>query len=240
MLHKTRGIVVHNTPFKDNSVIAHIYTKDFGMQSFIVNGVRNQKGAIRPSHLMPLNLVDLVIYKKENVSIHRIKELRCQPILKTIHYDIMKNSVALFIAEMLYATLREEEGNEELFSYLWHFIELLDLEEQMIGNFPIYFMVHLSTFLGFNPKTAYQPGQVFNLKEGLFLDAVYMNDDCLDTELSLHLWNTFNTGTANISEVKLPRNIRTILLNRLLDYFTYHGLHGRKIKSHIILREVLS
>lgn len=64
MLTKTRGIVVRNVNFKDNSVICHIYTEDFGSQQFMLHGVRNQKGNVRPSHIMPLNLVDLVFLQK--------------------------------------------------------------------------------------------------------------------------------------------------------------------------------
>ena len=48
MLTKTRGIVVRNVNFKDNSVICHIYTEDFGSQQFMLHGVRNQKGNVRP------------------------------------------------------------------------------------------------------------------------------------------------------------------------------------------------
>ena len=112
MLTKTRGIVVRNTNFKDNSVISHIYTQDYGSQSFMLHGVRNHKGAIRPSHIMSLSLVDLVFYKKDNAGIQQIKELRCSPVLQTIHFDILKNSVALFIAEIINATVPEEEQNE--------------------------------------------------------------------------------------------------------------------------------
>jgi len=164
MIKKTRGIVLRNTNYRDNSVISHIYTEEFGIQSFILNGVRNQKGNIRPSHIMPLNLLDLVVYKKENTGIHRIKELRCQPILQSIHFDVLKNSVALFVSEILNASLAEEEANPELFHFLDHFIRILDLEDEKIGNYPIYFLIHLTRYLGFYPKGAYTEKQVLNLQ----------------------------------------------------------------------------
>ncbi len=240
MLTKTRGIVVRNTNFKDNSVISHIYTQDYGSQSFMLHGVRNQKGAIRPSHIMPLSLVDLVFYKKDNTGIQQIKELRCSPVLQTIHFDILKNSVALFIAEIINATIPEEEQNEDLFLFLEQFIQMLDLEDERIGNYPIYFLVHLTRYLGFYPKGQYNENQVFNLNEGLFIDQAYEHINCLSQEMSKSLWQMLHTSTSNLTDIHFPRIVRGNLLDRLLLYYEIHGLHGRKIKSHKVLREVLS
>ncbi|MBO6517153.1 MAG: DNA repair protein RecO [Bacteroidia bacterium] len=239
MIEKTRGIVLRNTNYRDNSVISHVYTQEFGIQSYMLNGVRNQKGAIRPSHLMPLNLLDLVVYKKPTSSIQRIKELRCNPILTTIHFDVLKNSIALFIAEILNASLSEEEPNPELFQFLEHFIHILDLEDDKIANYPIYFLIHLTRYLGFFPKGTYADQQVFNLKEGMFVDNVYLNTDCVDSDYSEWWWTMLNSSLDEWTSRYIDRDIRNNLLNQLLLYYEHHGLHGRKIKSHKVLREVL-
>lgn len=239
MIEKARGIVLRNTNYRDNSVISHIYTREFGMQSFLINGVRNQKGAIRPSHLMPLTLLDLVIYKKENANLHRIKELRCAPVLHSIHYDIFKNSISLFVAEILNASLSEEEANEDLFQFLEHFVRILDLEDNKMGNYPIYFLIHLTRYLGFYPKGAYSEQQVFNLQEGLFVDEVYFNAECVDAEHSRWWWSMLNSTLDEWSAHPISRQVRSNLMDQLLSYYERHGLHGRKIKSHQILREVL-
>jgi DNA repair protein RecO (recombination protein O) len=240
MLTKTNGIVIRNVNFKDNSVISHIYTKDYGSQQFMLHGVRNQKGNVRPSHIMPLSLVELVFYKKENAGIQQIKELRCSPVLQTIHFDIMKNSVALFIAEIINATVTEEEQNEDLFQFLEQFIQMLDLESEGIGNYPIYFLVHLTRYLGFNPKGQYNENQVFNLNEGLFIDQAYEHINCLSPEMSKCLWQMLIASTEQLTAIYFPRITRANLLDQLLFYYEIHGLHGRKIKSHKVLREVLS
>ncbi len=240
MLTKTRGIVVRNVNFKDNSVICHIYTEDFGSQQFMLHGVRNQKGNVRPSHIMPLNLVDLVFYKKENAGIQQIKELRCNPVLQTVHFNIFKNSVALFMAEIINATVTEEEQNVDLFHFLEQFIQMLDYESDKIGNYPIYFLVHLTRYLGFYPKGQYNENQVFNLNEGLFIDQAYEHINCLSPEMSKTLWQMLHTTTEHLTDIHFPRIIRANLLDQLLYYYEIHGLHGRKIKSHKVLREVLS
>lgn len=240
MIRKTRGIVLKNTNYRDNSVISHIYTEEFGMQSFMLRGVRNQKGTVRPSHIMPLNLLELVVYKKENASIQQVKELRCQPLLQSIHFNVMKNSIAMFIAEVLNACLSEEEANPDLFEFLHHFIHILDLEDDRIGNYPIYFLIHLTRYLGFYPKGAYSENQVFNLMEGLYVDEVYFNSECIDPEHSRWWWTILNSSLDEWTSMTISRLIRTNLLNQLLTYYEYHGLHGRIIKSHKVLREVLN
>ncbi len=239
MLEKTRAIVLRNTNYRDNSVISHVYTEQFGTQSIMLRGVRNHKGAIRPSHIMPLNLVDLIIYKKDNAQIHQVKELRCNPILQHMHFDVLKNSVALFMSEILNATLTEEEPNPDLYQFLDHFIRILDLEEESIGNYPLYFLIHLTRYLGFYPKGQYHENDVFNLREGLFVNEGYFNMECIDNEHSKWWWTLLNTNLDEWSNQVITRQTRSNLLNQLLNYYEIHGLHGRKIKSHHVLREIL-
>jgi len=42
MIFKTRGIVFRFTKFKETSIIVTIFTEVFGLQSYIVNGVRSK------------------------------------------------------------------------------------------------------------------------------------------------------------------------------------------------------
>lgn len=239
MLQKTNGIVISNTNFRDNSIISQIYTEQFGRQSYIFHGVRNQKGAIRPSHLMPLSLLEMVVYHKASSQIQQVKELRCEPVLQSIHFDVYKNCIALFVAEVLSAVLHEEENNPNLFRFLTHFIHILDLEQSRVSNYPSYFLLQLSRHLGFYPKGNYQKGGVFNLGEGIFMSPGYFGEHCLTSAESEWWWKIMNSNLDEWSEQTVPNKVRSTLMNHLLRYFELHGLHGHKIKSHLVLREVL-
>ncbi|MFT4521597.1 MAG: DNA repair protein RecO (recombination protein O) [Bacteroidia bacterium] len=240
MLHKTKGIILKNTNYRDSSTITHIYTEKFGVQHFIINGVRSQKGAIRPSHIMPLNLVELVIYKKPNGGIQQIKELRCSPILKSIHFHMIKNGIAMFITELLNACLQEEEAQEDLFQFLENFIIVLDYEDAKLANYPSYFMMQLSGYLGFQPKGNFEVHQAFNLSEGRFISEDYAHPYCLDKEHSHWWWKMQHTNLTDWVNTAIPKSVRNSLLNQLLLYYELHGLHGRKIKSHEVLKLVLN
>ena len=43
MITKTRGIVLNYIKYGDTSIICKIYTEQFGLQSYIINGIRKSK-----------------------------------------------------------------------------------------------------------------------------------------------------------------------------------------------------
>ncbi|MBU2047096.1 MAG: recombination protein O N-terminal domain-containing protein, partial [Bacteroidetes bacterium] len=108
MLHKTKGIVLKITDYAENSIIAKILTQKFGMQTYMINGVKKPKAKIRLNMLQPLHLLDMVVYHKPNGNMQRISDARSEPILQTIPYDILKSSLVMFINEMIYKSVKEQ------------------------------------------------------------------------------------------------------------------------------------
>ncbi|MDX5321894.1 MAG: DNA repair protein RecO, partial [Bacteroidota bacterium] len=155
MLVHTQGIVLHAIKYGDTSLITRIYTRQQGLQSFLVKGVRSQKGSIRPSHLMPLNLLELVYAQRQNKQLHTLKELKCDPVLFEVHAHPVKRGIALFISELLNRCIREEESNAGLFDFLSGSIQILDLHQDHLGLFPHHFCLQLSRYLGFFPDLNY-------------------------------------------------------------------------------------
>ena len=101
MLHKTKGIVFRYTRYGETSIIVNIFTELFGLQSYIVNGVRSKSPKSKMALYQPLMLLDLVVYHKENAGIMRIKEVKSLYPYRTLFSDIYKSAVALFINEVL-------------------------------------------------------------------------------------------------------------------------------------------
>jgi DNA repair protein RecO (recombination protein O) len=79
MLHKTRGIGLSYLRYRESSIITKIYTEAFGIQTYIVNGVRSSKSKNnRIALFQPLTLLDMVVYhKNKEDTVHRISELKC-------------------------------------------------------------------------------------------------------------------------------------------------------------------
>ncbi|MGN6180436.1 MAG: DNA repair protein RecO, partial [Mucilaginibacter sp.] len=106
MLHKTRAIVFKTTDYGESSVIVQLFTEKFGLQSYIINGVKKPKAKISRNMLQPLHLLEVVVYHKANTSIQRIAELKNAPMLLSIPYDVVKSCIAIFLNEVLYKAIK--------------------------------------------------------------------------------------------------------------------------------------
>lgn len=240
MLKKTRGIVLKNTKYSETSVISKIYTEEFGLISYLVNGVRSKSAKIKPSHLQPLNLLELEVYSQQNKNLQRIKELQCTPTLHNLPYDVVKSSVGMFMLEVVGKSVVEEETNKTLFNFLFNSIQILDLETESISNFPHYFLVQFSKYMGFYPKDDYSEATpFFNLNSGEFTAHESEFAFMLKPPFSQYLHQLRDSNFNNLNTVKVPAAQRAELLRELVHYFEIHALTPGKIGSHKILADVL-
>ncbi|MEJ6751147.1 MAG: DNA repair protein RecO [Bacteroidia bacterium] len=236
MIAKTKAIVLHNTNYSENSVISKMYTKEYGLRTYIIPSIRKGKSAIRPSMILALSLVELDIYEKANASINRIKELRNSQLLVNIHSDIVKTSIALFLSEILNHCITFDQGDEYLFDFLQREILILENEETN-SLYPIFFLVNLSKHLGVQPLGVYSRDTPYlSLDEGIFV--------------SQHGLHTTSTQVAEVvshilerpteKNISVNAELRKSTLNEILKYYQYHITKNRKIKSVEILSELLN
>ena len=66
MLLKTKGIILHTIKYADKKVICKIYTRDFGVQAYIVNVGNSARSKIKPAILLPLTQLELEVFSKQN------------------------------------------------------------------------------------------------------------------------------------------------------------------------------
>lgn len=257
MLHKTRGIVLKTTAFRSSSVIAQVFTEKFGLQSYLVNGVRKTGGRISFNVLQPLHLLEMVVYHKSAGSLQRIKELRNQPVFFSIPLDIAKSTVSLFICEVLYKVLRRQPGEDTpLFQYLFHSLEWLDQHKGGVGNFHLLFLMGLTRYLGFYPDiraagetaayeavgkprtTAAAGEEYFDLQNGQFLKNAPVHSWYISPPLTT-FWRQLSQGRyEQLSEFKISGEERRLLLRSLLEYYALHIEGFGQIRSHEILQEL--
>jgi DNA repair protein RecO (recombination protein O) len=242
MLHKTRGIVLRTTNYSESSVVAKIYTELFGLQSYMINGVRNKKAKVKANLLQPLTLLNLVVYHKERSGLQRISEIRPDVPLTSIPYRIVKSSIVLFLNEILNQAILEEEANPDLFHFIYNSICILDLLDENDGcaNFHLAFLIQLTKFLGFFPLGQYSEDQpIFNLKEGLFQQMPPTHPNYLAFPLSKTIYQLATYPYTAIKEILLSRDDRKELLQKVLLYFQLHSSGFSNIKAHLILEEVM-
>ena len=240
MLHKTRGIVFKVTDYGESSVIAQVYTEKFGMQSYIVNGAKKPRAKIHRNMLQPLHLLDMVVYHKNNGSVQRISELKNVPILQSIPYDVIKSSLIMFLNEVLYKSIKQQQGDEQLFSFIFHAIELLDHQNGSPANFHLVFMIRLSRYLGFYPDNNKPDGaDFFDMKNGVFSRYKPENWQYLSPPHTQNFYLLLQQGFDRMENINLKNDERRYLLNKLLEYYAMHIDGFGNIHSHEVLEDVL-
>jgi DNA repair protein RecO (recombination protein O) len=241
MLHNTRGIVFHVTHYSESSVVAKIYTELFGLQSYLVNSIRKKKSKIKTAALQPLSLIDLVVYHKERSGLQRLADAKNNPALKSIPFDVRKSSIILFMNEVLFKSVKEEEANPALFDFIFNSIELLDKQDPINSDFHLVFICQLTRYLGFYPHENYSSSTtVFNLQDGIFQPNVPIHPFYMEEPLSEYFYHLLKSTLHTDHDLKIPIQIKRQLIEKLLDYYQLHVSGFANIKSHKVLEEVFN
>lgn len=229
MLQKTQGIALSYIRYRETSIIARVYTEDFGLQSYIVNGVRSAKSKNnRIALFQPLTVLDMVVYYKDDRDLHRLSEVKTNHPFQSLPFEVAKSTIALFVTEMLNKVLKEEAGSPILFRFLVDAVLFLEEARTNYENFHLAFLLKLSFFLGFGPESAREFEN--QLRENSY---AFLPDDEMETALNTMLRQPIGTS------LKLARASRNELLDALVAYYQIHIDTIGEVKSLPVLREVL-
>jgi DNA repair protein RecO (recombination protein O) len=221
MLYKSQGVVFRFTNYSESSIIVTIFTAAFGLQSYIVNGARGKSGKGKIALYQPLTLLDMVVYHRENATIFRIKEVKCIHPYQSISSDFRKSTIALFLAEIINKTVKEQSHAQELCEFLIQSFTHFDLQQANIENFHLIFLIHLSQYLGFRPSS------LSELMGGNF--AADEEQEILSKLLR-----------ANYSDTILMTNLqRRNILDLLIRFYINHSDNFGELKSLSVVRELI-
>ncbi len=241
MLQQTRGIVLHSVKYSETSLIVKIYTEHFGLQSYLVRGIRKQGSKTKPGLFQHLNILDLVVSHKEKASLHSIREVQTGYPYGSLPFDIRKSSIALFMNELLYKSVREEEPNPGLFVFILDSCIYLDKCVEPVTYFHLWFAIHLTAFLGFMPQLNYSENDtVFNLKDGVFQHDILINGYFMEPSLSAIFFRLAECSSEEQSHLKFPVEERNLLVEKLIEYYRLHLSGFAGLRSHQVLHTVLA
>jgi DNA repair protein RecO (recombination protein O) len=240
VIEKTRGIFLHAVKYSETSLITTIYTELFGRQSFLINGIRNKNSTVKASVFQPLYLLDLEVYYRAGREIHRIKNARIANPYSSIPFDIRKSTQVLFLAEVLYKCLREEEANQNLFDFIYHSMILLDLSDSGISNFHIWFLFKLTRYLGIYPSQDNSLiSNFFDLQSALFVSREPLHGQFTDKQVTFLFSRLFEVDSSTVGSLVYTSSERRIVLEKILEFYQIHFDNLGIIKSVEVLKEVL-
>lgn len=239
MFHTTNAIVLSKLKYRDNDLIVGCYTQEFGVLSFLLRGVlKSKKGHTKVAYFQLLSQIQIVIDYKPNKSLHTIKDVKINTLYTTLHTQVVKSTIVMFLADVLSMVLKEEEANLQLFKYIETSLNWLDANNE-VSNFHLLFLLQLTKYLGCYPDVSDIAFPYFNLSSGRFenksISAYTVSDDNLKF-LKTFLGIIFD----DLATTKMSAQQRQNFLEMMLLYYDLHMGHFKKPKSLTIFSQVFS
>jgi DNA repair protein RecO (recombination protein O) len=237
MLIKTKAIVISALKYQEKSLIVKCFTQSDGLKSYFVrDAFSSRKSNQKIAYFQPLTLLEIEADHKNKGTLEHFKEIKLATTFQTIHSDVVKSTMVMFLSEMLHHSIHEEEKNESLFLFLETALTWLDNHDEM-ANFHLILLLEITKYLGFYPDVTDIVLPFFEMTEGVFTPFHAMSS------LSEHETNLFK----KLIDLKFDNDQKTfhvierqLLLKILIDYYSFH-LHGfKKPKSLDVLKEVFS
>lgn len=239
MVLTTPAIVLSKLRYRDHDLIVKCYTRQQGIMSFLLRGVlKSKKGQTKTAHFQLLSQLQLVVNQNSQRSLHSIREAKVNMVYDSLHSQVFKSAIVMFLAEVLSSVLREEEPNELLFSYIETTLLWLDSHDEY-ANFHLLFLLKLTKYLGFYPEENTLGHPFFNLQDGVFQrynQGVYTISGGPVVILNQLMGTTFE----DLSQIKITSQQRQSFLNSLLSYYELHLGDFKKPKSLQVLHQVFS
>lgn len=241
-IHNTKAVVLRTVKYGETSIIATMYTELFGLQSYIVKGVRktNKKGG-QVNYYQPGALLHLQAYHNELKHLQFIKETQWHYLFTDVFFNVMKNAVAMYMIELLQHTLKQPENNPDLYYAIEEALMQLDKNnETFAANLPLYFTLRLCTELGFQIQGSYSiTTPVLDLHEGLFVKEEPQHVSSISGDLAHTTSKLANIHFySELENIKLNQSLRRELLAAYQTYMKYHVAGFGELRSLKILQEI--
>lgn len=237
MLVKTEGIVFQNTKYADKKLITKIYTRDHGLVTLNAITGSAASAKVKSAVIQPMNQVEISFTLKQNREVHQMTEARSAYVYRHLQRDYHKLAIAQFLNEVLCKCIKEHHANEALYEFVTGALKKLD-EKESCGDFHIWFLVELSSFLGFEPHNNYDSTNCyFDTREGKFTPMALGFPMGFDKEQSGLFRAVFDEY---LYDRKFAPSQRNALLECLLAYYRMQVEGFNELRSYRVLREMFA
>ncbi len=242
-MFKTTAIILKATKYGETSLVVTAFTELFGVQTYMVNGVRSsKKSGLKVSLYLPASVVEMEVYHNEKATLHRIRECNRKHVFMQVLSDVVKNSIAVFMMELLYKLLKQPEQNTDLFYFCEDaLVQLEQAPTNVTANIPLFFTLHLSHFFGFKIDDNYsEENCIVDLQEGNFVAERPHHTYFLSGENALLTSEILKIMMpAELCQLKMNKLKRRELLAKYMDYYALHINEFGIMKTLMVMQEVL-
>jgi len=239
MLISSPAIILSKVRYQDNDLIVKCLTRDLGVVSYMIKNISmSKKSKNKFAFFQLLNILDLETNYNSNRSIQYIKDLKVKYNFTSLHTNIYKSSVVMFLSEILSNIIHVETKDMELFDFIEKSLIWYDKSEDS-STFYLIFLMKITHYLGFYPDCTNINYNYFNLEEGLFESS--KNSQYVIEGSSLVLFKTI-LGIKFDSN-KLPfidKTNKKDILKNILTYFKLHVDGFKDLKSLKVLNQIFA
>lgn len=214
MTHASEFIVLAATKVGDSSIVLHTLSPGWGRRSFIAGASRKIPGAA----LQPLSILEAEVPENPKSELWRLRSVSVPEPLAGIRSNLYKNSMTMFMSEVLYRTVKDGEGGDGLYDWCRRSIMTLDALESDFSNYHLRFLLEFAGQLGFGAgleDLAPFAGEYYGVVKELL-----------------------QRDFASSLLVPLSGAQRNAVASLLLDYIGYHIESQLNIRSLDVLREL--
>ena len=235
---------MRSVKYGETSLVVTVFTERFGLQSYMVSGVRKSsaKGANPAAMYQPGALLEMVVYHHGERNLQRIREASWGYVYRQMYDDVRKNAVSLFMVELLLKCLRQPEPQEDLFLFAEDALHFLDQASPMAtANFPLYFALHLSHFFGFRLQDNFNAATpILDLREGEFVSLPPLHPDWSGPELGSQVSHFLKAiHPESLAELPLNRDQRRKLMELVVLFYRLHSAEFGELRSLPVLQAIL-
>lgn len=237
MIRKTEGIVLRTFKHQDSNLIARVFTRESGLQTFLIPGHRSSKSRARHSFFQPLSIIELVYQERPNRDIQKPQESKLARNLFQIQSHPVKLSLGLAMLELFGDTVGEEEDPAH-YDFLHDLILRLDEAEEKLIQLFLHFLVHHTRFLGFFPHddSGGAANVSFDLSEGtLRPDATGSKGAAL---IRAFVHSHLGEGEGNCQQIRVINEDKRDMIRLLFDYYRMHVTGFRYPQTMRVFAEV--
>ena len=217
MVKDTELIVLHTTRTGENSLVVHTLSKEYGRRSFIIKGI-GKKSVM--SLFLPLNVLEATVVESSRSNLYTMRNPVAKHPLLGVRGNMFKNSMTMFISEVLYRVIKEGAYEQGLFEWCEKNILFLDAMTEDFSNFHLRFLLEFAVILGFSP-------QAYDLRP-------FVGDHYPVVE-------RFMTGSfAESMLIPLSGQVRNEIAEEILRYIEFHSESAVNVNSLKVLRELFA
>ena len=238
MYDKLRGIVLRTIRYTERNNIAHVYTDGRGMMSFLVSTGKGAAARQRQSLLMPLSLIELqahIMPGRDLATMHDVE--RYEPLV-AIYAEPVRTAIALFLSELLWRTIQEQERNDALYRFIEASVLSLEHMDQGVANFHLHFLYRLGAYLGIEPNMeTYQQGYWFDMIEGVFVPSP-LSMHSLEPDRAAVIRLLDRMTMSNIHLFRFSHTQRSEVIDTILAYYRLHNASLGTLHSLDVLKQL--